>query len=169
MQLQGTSLLVRPEASAVASGTPDLLSCCHRGTAGPASFALDPGRAAGRPAALMLPTTDDMHRRCEHVPGMTFLEALAALYGFGRLDDGTVTLAQLRAEVCRVAAVHGMAAIRQTARWIWVHGEGIRVDGPHGVQVEYGLHPLVLRMSAARARAGRLCCAYGDDFCDGAA
>lgn len=139
-------------------------------TAGRAWFTLRLADVTGtRHAPLMRPLVEDMQRgECAHVPGMTFVEVLAALYGFGRLDS-TATLAQLRGEVARVVEAHGMAAIRETARWIWVHGEGIETDGPHGGRVEYGVHPLVLRMSGARVQAARLLSAYGDEFWQGAA
>jgi hypothetical protein len=143
-------------------------------TAGRARFALCLADVSGdRPAPLMRPQVEDMQRgECAHVSGMTFVEVLAALYGFGPVDDPkalwAMSLAHLRAEVARVVEAHGMAAIRETARWIWVHGEGVEIDGPHGGRVEYGVHSLVLRMSAARPHAARLLSAHGDEFWQGA-
>lgn len=133
-------------------------------SAGAAEFMLiDSQVRQARPAPLMRPTGEDCYRPgCTRVaPAMTYVEVLAALYGFACLSDPwSLPLAQLRAELCRVTAAFGMSAIRETAAWITRHGEGVRRNG----HVAYGVHVQVLRMSAMRVQAGRLCCAYGDDF-----
>ncbi len=117
------------------------------------------------PAALMRPSPEEYRQSARLAWPMTYVEVLAALYGFGPADDPkalwAMSLAQLRAEVSRIVDAFGLPAIRETAAWIGRHGEGVRVDGP---RVAYGVHALVLRMSAARPHAARLCSAYGDEF-----
>ena len=94
---------------------------------------------------------------------MTFADASAALYRFSDLDAEDLRprpVAELRAEVGRIVAEHGLDAVRDAREWITEHGEGVLVTAsacPSIPDVLYGGHERVRHMMWSRVQAGRLC------------